>query len=67
MNTHIASLPFPLLVSRICLGINVYQINIEREAKKGKENLVRVSTIMTRNVAHRQNKSTYIIYNKVRS
>ena len=60
MNTHIDRFP-PLpsmLVSRICLGINVYQINIERE---GKENLVRVSTIMTRNdVAHRQNESTYI-------
>ena len=33
-----------MLVSRVYLGINVFQINIER---KGKENLASVSTIMT--------------------
>ena len=33
-----------MLVSRVYLGINVFQINIERE---GKENLASVSTIMT--------------------
>ena len=37
--------PLPsMLVSRVCLGINVFQVNIERE---GKENLVSVSTIIT--------------------
>ena len=33
-----------MLVSRVCLGKNVFQINIER---KGKEKLASVSTIMT--------------------
>ena len=34
-----------MLVSRVCLGINVFQINIERKVK---EKLASVSTIMTR-------------------
>ena len=33
-----------MLVSRVYLGINVFQINIER---KGKENLASVSTTVT--------------------
>jgi len=37
-----------MLVSRIFVGINVFEINIEGE---GKEQLASVSTIMTRNVA----------------
>ena len=38
----------PMLVSRVFLGINVFEINIEGE---GKEQLASVSTIMTVNVA----------------
>ena len=37
-----------ILVSRVFLGINVFEINIEEE---GKEQLASVSTIMTGNVA----------------
>ena len=41
--------PLPaILVSRVFLGINVFEINIEEE---GKEKLASVSTIMTGNVA----------------
>ena len=36
-----------MLVSRVGLGINVVQVNIERV---GKENLASVSTVMTGNV-----------------
>ena len=43
--------PLPtLLVSRVCLGINVFQIKIER---KGKKKVASVSTIMAGIVARR--------------
>ena len=48
---HILSRFFPppplVLVSHVCLGVNVFHINIERE---GKENLASVSKILTGNV-----------------
>ena len=48
MNASIATLRISLmLVSRVCLGINVFDVNIERE---GKENLASVSTIRIGNV-----------------
>ena len=48
MNARIATLRLSLmLVSRVCLGINVFDVNIER---KGKENLASVSTIKIGNV-----------------
>ena len=48
MNARIATLRLPLmLVSRVCLGINVFDVNIERE---GKENVASVSTIRIGNV-----------------
>ena len=48
MNARIATLRLSLmLVSRVCLGINVFDVNIERE---GKENLASVSTIRIGNV-----------------
>ena len=48
MNASIATLRLSLmLVSRVCLGINVFDVNIERE---GKENLASVSTIRIGNV-----------------
>ena len=48
MNARIATLRLSLmLVSRVCLGINVFDVNIERE---GKENVASVSTIRIGNV-----------------
>ena len=48
MNASIATLRLSLmLVSRVCLGINVFDVNIERE---GKEDLASVSTIRIGNV-----------------
>ena len=48
MNARIATLRLSLmLVSRVCLGINVFDVNIERE---GKENLASISTIRIGNV-----------------
>ena len=48
MNARIATLRlFLMLVSRVCLGINVFDVNIERE---GKENPASVSTIRIGNV-----------------
>ena len=48
MNARIATLRLSLmLVSRVCLGINVFDVNIERE---GKENPASVSTIRIGNV-----------------
>ena len=48
---HMLSRFFPspslVLVSHVCLGVNVFQINIERE---GEENLASVSKILTGNV-----------------
>ena len=44
MNTRVACLPSPpsMLVSRVCLGINVFDVNIERE---GMENFAIVSVL----------------------
>ena len=48
MNARFATLRLSLmLVSRVCLGINVFDVNIERE---GKENPASVSTIRIGNV-----------------
>ena len=48
MNTRTATLRLSLtLVSRVCLGINVFDVNIERE---GKEHVASVSTIRIGNV-----------------
>lgn len=48
---HMLSRFFPspslVLVSHVCLDVNVFQINIERE---GEENLASVSKILTGNV-----------------
>ena len=45
MNARIATLRLSLtLVSRVCLGINVFDVNIER---KGKEHVASVSTVST--------------------
>ena len=48
MNARIATLRRSLmLISRVCFGINVFDVNIERE---GKENLASVWTIKIGNV-----------------
>ena len=46
-----------MLVSCVCLGINVFEINIGRE---GKEKFASVSTIMTGNVVISKANRSYI-------